>query len=78
MGWSIKKAQQMIDTYVATSGVLAAQAIEKLEEHRDKQEVRRTSSEQKTETKVETKRSEAGPASVSNWFSFDISDDHEP
>jgi integrase len=78
MGWSVKKAQQMIDTYVATSGVLAAQAIEKLEEHRDRQEVLRTSSEQKTETKVETKWSESGPTHASNWFSFDISDDSEP
>jgi len=34
MGWTTTKAQQIIDTYIARSGVLAAAAIDKLEEHR--------------------------------------------
>lgn len=34
MGWSIEKAQKIIDTYIARSGLLAAAGIELLEAHR--------------------------------------------
>ncbi|WP_315729065.1 tyrosine-type recombinase/integrase [Bradyrhizobium sp. SZCCHNS2015] len=37
MVWSTDKAQKMLDTYLARRGTLAANAIKKLEEHRDKQ-----------------------------------------
>lgn len=36
MTWSVDKAQKMIDTYLARRGVLAANAIQKLEKHRDR------------------------------------------
>ncbi|MGJ4997270.1 tyrosine-type recombinase/integrase [Bradyrhizobium sp. HKCCYLS3077] len=36
LGWSIERAQRIIATYIARSGVLAANAIAKLEQHRDK------------------------------------------
>jgi hypothetical protein len=34
--WTVDKAQRIIDTYMARRGVLAANAIKKLEDHRDK------------------------------------------
>jgi hypothetical protein len=34
--WTVDKAQRIIDTYLARRGVLAANAIAKLEEHRDR------------------------------------------
>lgn len=34
--WTVDKAQRVIDAYLARRGVLAANAIEKLEDHRDK------------------------------------------
>ena len=34
--WSIEKTQRIVDTYMARRGVLAAQGIAKLEDHRDK------------------------------------------
>jgi hypothetical protein len=37
MTWTVDKAQRIIDTYLARRGVLAANAIAKLEDHRDKQ-----------------------------------------
>jgi hypothetical protein len=36
MTWTADKAQKVIDTYLARRGVLAANAIQKLENHRDK------------------------------------------
>ncbi|MGZ6212796.1 MAG: hypothetical protein ACXWNU_10275 [Candidatus Binataceae bacterium] len=36
MTWTVDKAQKMIDTYLARRGVLAANAIQKLEDYRDK------------------------------------------
>jgi hypothetical protein len=35
--WTVDKAQRVIDAYLARRGVLAANAIQKLEDHRDKQ-----------------------------------------
>jgi hypothetical protein len=43
MTWTVDKAQRIIDAYLARRGVLAANAIQKLEDYRD----RRTSNEQK-------------------------------
>jgi hypothetical protein len=43
MCWTTDKAQRMLDTYLARKGVLAASAIQKLEDYRDK----RTPGEQK-------------------------------
>ena len=34
--WSVDKAQKVIDLYLARRGILAANAIAKLEEYRDK------------------------------------------
>lgn len=34
--WTVDKAQRVIDAYLARRGILAANAIQKLEEHRDK------------------------------------------
>jgi integrase len=36
MCWTVDKAQRMMDTYLARRGVLAANAIKKLEDYRDK------------------------------------------
>jgi hypothetical protein len=36
MTWTVDKAQKVIDTYLARRGVLAANAIQKLENHRDR------------------------------------------
>ena len=36
MTWTVDKAQKVIDTYLARNGTLAANAIVKLEDHRDK------------------------------------------
>lgn len=43
MTWTVDKAQKVIDTYLARNGTLAANAITKLEDYRDK----RTAAEQK-------------------------------
>lgn len=43
MTWTVDKAQRVIDTYLARRGILAANAIQKLEDYRD----RRTTGEQK-------------------------------
>jgi integrase len=37
MTWTVDKAQRIIETYLARSGVLAANAIQKLEDYRDRQ-----------------------------------------
>jgi hypothetical protein len=37
MCWSVDKAQKTFETYMARRGVLTANAIQKLEDHRDKQ-----------------------------------------
>ena len=34
--WTVDKAQRIIDQYLARKGILAANAIQKLEDHRDK------------------------------------------
>lgn len=39
--WTVDRAQRIIDTYLARRGVLAANAIAKLEDYRDKQEQQR-------------------------------------
>jgi hypothetical protein len=36
MTWTVDKAQKVIDLYLARRGVLAANAIQKLEDYRDK------------------------------------------
>jgi hypothetical protein len=36
MTWTVDRAQRIIDTYLARRGVLAANAIQKLEDHRDR------------------------------------------
>jgi hypothetical protein len=36
MCWSVEKAQKMLDTYLARRSTLAANAIQKLENYRDK------------------------------------------
>jgi hypothetical protein len=36
MCWTVDKAQKMFETYMARRGVLAANAIQKLEDYRDK------------------------------------------
>jgi hypothetical protein len=36
MTWTVDKAQKVIDTYLARRGVLAANAIQKLEDYRDR------------------------------------------
>ncbi|TYL80149.1 tyrosine-type recombinase/integrase [Bradyrhizobium cytisi] len=40
--WSVDKAQKVIDLYLARRGVLAANAIKKLEDHRDKSQASRS------------------------------------
>lgn len=37
MTWTVDKAQKVIDSYLARRGVLAANAIQKLEDYRERQ-----------------------------------------
>jgi hypothetical protein len=47
MTWTVDKAQRVIDAYLARRGVLAANAIQKLEDYRDKAAATGTAGEQK-------------------------------
>jgi hypothetical protein len=53
--WSVDKAQRVIDYYLARRGLLAANAIRKLEDHRDK----RRSAINGDQAKIESSRSES-------------------